>query len=627
MTRSQPIIFIKKLRIKDENPVFIKNYKIPQSQKTEMERQVIDLLKKDIIEPSNSEYNSPVLLVPKKSLPGSEKKAFRMVIDFRKVNEKIISDRYPLPRIDEILDGLGRAKYFSCLDLYSGFHQIELEENSRDITSFSTDNATYRFKRVPFGLKVAPNSFQRMMSLAFAGLTPEKAFIYMDDLVIFGATKDQMLKNIRRVFDVCRDKCLKLNPEKCVFFKHEVIYLGHRCTENGILPDDSKYERIRNYPKPTDAESVRRFVQFINYFRRFIRNFNDHSYHLTRLTRKNIPFIWTNDCQKAFDYFKNCLLKPQILKYPDFDNEFCITTDASKIACRAVLSQEYNGMQMPIAYASRTFTKGEQNKSVIEQELLAIHWALNHFKNYIYGRKFLVRSDHKPLVYLFAMKNPSSKLTRVRLDLEEFDFRIEHIKGSDNVGADALSRIEFDDIKQIAKINAIQTRSMTNREIKTNNNKSTKIASPDLDEQLIIYETINGNEVKHLPKLSFRIKRNKLECIVEGQSNILLKFASTESLVKDKLNVASILSELESRADNSSIEQIKLSLNDEIFKYISTNEFKRVATNELKKLKIALTPRLIEVHDHTEKSSILQKFHDDSLYGGHAGIKRMLAIK
>lgn len=215
-----------KLRIKDEVPVYIKNYRIPQADKKEIKKQVSDLLKNKIIEPSISEYNSPVLLVPKKNLPNSSEKRWRMVVDFRKINDKLLSDKYPLPRTDEILDGLGKAKYFSCLDLYSGFHQIELEDSSRDITSFSTEDGSFRFTRLPFGLKIAPNSFQRMMSLAFAGLTPEIAFIYMDDLIVFAQSQRKMIENLTKIFETCRKYRLRLNPDKCIFLNMKLHFWG-----------------------------------------------------------------------------------------------------------------------------------------------------------------------------------------------------------------------------------------------------------------------------------------------------------------------------------------------------------------------------------------------------------------
>ena len=248
-----------------------------------------------------------------------------------------------------------------------------------------------------------------------------------------------------------------------------------RCTNRGILPDNSKFETITNDPRPEDSDAARRFVAFCNYYRRFIPNFSDYAYPLNCLSRKNAKFIWTKECEKSFQYLKNSLVKSPILQYPDFSKSFCITTDASKVACGAVLSQDHNGIQLPVSYASRTFTKGEQNKSVIERELAAIHWAITYFKIYVYGTKFLVRTDHRPLTYLFSMKNPSSKLVRVRLDLEEFEFEIEYIKGSDNNGADALSRIDFDGIKNLKpeyQINKVTTRSETRKLLNVDSEKS-----------------------------------------------------------------------------------------------------------------------------------------------------------
>ena len=200
----------------------------------------------------------------------------------------------------------------------SVFHQIELDENSRDITSFSTSNGSYRFTRLRFGLKIAPNSFQRMMTIAFSGLKLSQAFLYMDDLIVIGCSEKHMLNNFISVFDVCRKHNLKLHPEKCSFFMHEVTFLGHKCTDKGILPDDKKFDVILNYPVPHDSDSARRFIAFCNYYRRFIKNFADYSRHITRLNKKNVPFEWTDECQNAFEYLKSQLIKPTLLQYPDF---------------------------------------------------------------------------------------------------------------------------------------------------------------------------------------------------------------------------------------------------------------------------------------------------------------------
>lgn len=259
-----------------------------------------------------------------------------------------MADRFPLPRIDTILDQLGRAKYFSTLDLMAGFHQIPLEHESRKYTAFSTPSGHYAFTRLPFGLNISPNSFQRMMTIAMAGLTPECAFVYIDDIVVIGCSINHHINNLRRV-ERLRQYNLKLNPDKCQFFKAEVTYLGHKITDQGILPDDSKFKVIENYPKPANTDDVRRFVAFCNYYRKFVPNFAQLAKPLNSLLKKNVTFAWTEDCQLAFETLRNSLLTPPILKYPDFSQMFILTTDASNTACGAVLSQEFNGSDLPIA--------------------------------------------------------------------------------------------------------------------------------------------------------------------------------------------------------------------------------------------------------------------------------------
>lgn len=242
---------------------------------------------------------------------------------------------------------------------------------------------------------------------------------------------------------------MKLNPEKCDFFNHQVTFLGHTCSENGLLPDKSKIKAVEKYPVPNDKEATKRFVAFANYYRRFIPNFAAITQPLNALTKKRVEFKWTQECENSFNLLKKILLSPEILQYPDFTRSFTVTVDASNFACGAVLSQDFDGRDLPICYISKSFKKGELNKPIIEKELLAIHFAVTTLRPYLYGRTFTVKSDHKPLIYLNNLKNPASKLPRVRLELEEYDFVVEYIKGGDNVAADALSRISIGDLKEL----------------------------------------------------------------------------------------------------------------------------------------------------------------------------------
>lgn len=615
--------YTQKLRIADNKPVYVKNYRLPYTQKLEVEKQVTKLLKNDLIEPSQSSYNSPIVLVPKKSYNGEKK--YRMCIDYRNINKKLIADKYPLPRIDEILDGLGRAKYFSVLDLYNGFHQVPLHEDSRDVTSFSSEKGSFRWKVLPFGLNVSPNSFSRMMSLAFSGIGPDKLFLYMDDIIVIGCSESHHLKNLKLVFDVCRKMNLKLNPQKCEFAKTSVTFLGHKCTDKGILPDDSKTEVVKNYPIPFDKDSTRRFVAFANYYRRFISNFAEKSAPLNKLTRKNVKFEWTEECKNSFQYIINKILKPPILAYPDFSQKFIITVDASKLGCGAILSQNHTGDDLPICFASKAFTKGEQNKATIEQELIAMHWAIKYFRPYIYGMKFLVRSDHRPLTYLFALKDPNSRLTRIRLDLSEFDFVVEHIKGKLNVGADALSRIYIKDLINIQQSDnntiLVTTRSMTKRLVTTQVNE---INESQNDLKIKVQEADNGKIYKKTPKLitSYNLERNEITFKVYTYNHkVIINY--NMKFVNDKNFLENCLSRLDLETRKINVENIRLQKDDNLFKIIACYEFIKRGNEILKYVNIIIIKPPIIVKLSEEKKRIIEMYHDNPIFGGHSGQKRL----
>lgn len=612
-----------KLRITDDTPFYSKNYRLPQSHKAEIDRQVGKLLESELIEPSCSNYNSPLILVPKPILNGE--KRWRMCVDYRLINKKLIADKYPLPRIDEILDSLGRAKYFSVIDLFQGFHQIPLIEESRDITSFSTADGSFRWKVLPFGLNVSPNSFSRMMNLAFAGASQVQFFLYMDDIIVIGNSVGHHLKNLEAVFEMCRKRNLKLNPHKCKFFRSEVTYLGHKCTNEGICPDPEKLHCVENYPVPHDKDSTKRFVAFANYYRRFIQNFSEISRPLNNLSRKKVEFKWNSQCQEAFDKLKASLVSPPVLAYPDFDKQFVITTDASKYACGAVLSQIIDGHDRPIAFASKPFSKGESNKITMEQELLSIHWAIKYFRPYIYDKFFIVNSDHRSLVYLFSLKDPSSKLTRIRLDLEEHNFEIRHISGKSNVVADALSRVHIDELKSV---NSFKTQVLAITRSKT---KQQQIQLNDAEivrkvDEPTFYERLNGTREKNIPRLVTNIKDEKaFLCVYENTKE------KSGPIIQIDVSVASnagksletILAQLQTEAASKNIDKLQLCGSDMLFKFYEFQKIQEVATKLLKKLTIVVTKPSKIITNPQEKKFLLEKFHNYQLIGGHPGKKRL----
>lgn len=425
----------------NSDPVYIKQYRLPFSQRDELEKQITKMLNDDIIEPTRSEWSSPLLLVPKKIDKGCNKR-WRLVIDFRKLNERIVDDKFPLPNITDILDSLSGAMYFSHLDLHQAYYQLPLNEDSRKCTAFTTPSGQYQMKRLPMGLKTSPSAFSRAMTVAMAGLNYDKVFVYLDDLICYGRNLQQHNKNLMDVFSRLRKVNLKLNASKCEFLKKELLYLGHVVSSEGVKPDPNKIIALQKYPTPQNSDDIKRFVAFANYYRKFIPNFATITIPLNQLCRKNASFHWSPECETSFIKIKNSLISPPILQYPKLEstNTFILKTDASGFAIGSVLC---NQDHRPVAYASRTLNKAEINYPTIEKELLSVVWSIKYFRPYLYGRKFIIETDHRPLIYLFNMSNPSSRLTKFRLLLEEYDFEIHYVKGKENVAADALSRIRI----------------------------------------------------------------------------------------------------------------------------------------------------------------------------------------
>ena len=435
-----------KIKTTDEIPTHAKIYRYPQIHKEEIKSQVGDLLKNDIIESSNSPYNSPVWIVPKKA-DSQGRKRWRMVIDYRALNEKTISDAYPLPNITDILDQLGGAKYFTTLDLASGFHQIPMDPESKAKTAFSTPHGHYEFKRMPFGLKNAPPTFQRLMDQILSGLQGVELFVYMDDIVIYANSLEEHSRKLRKLLGRLKSAGLTLQPDKCNFLRKEIAYLGHVITQDGVKPDSSKIEAVRNFPIPKNRKNIKQFLGLVGYYRKFIPDFARIAKPLNYLTRLDVKFQWGDSQQSAFEALRDRIISEPILQYPDFTKAFVVTTDASDYALGAVLSQGEIGKDLPIAFASRTLNAPETRYSTTEKELLAIIFGVEHFRPYLYGQRFTLVTDHRPLVWLHNIKNPASKLARWKLRLAEYDYNVVYKPGRINSNADALSRNPIDNLR------------------------------------------------------------------------------------------------------------------------------------------------------------------------------------
>ena len=394
----------------------------------EMERQ-------GVIESSSSPWASPIVLVKKKD--GS----LRFCVDYRKLNKVTTRDSYPLPRVDDILDSLHGAEWFTTLDLRSGYWQVEVEPSDRPKTAFTTPYGLYQFRVMPFGLCNAPSTFQRLMELVLSGMCWEICLIYLDDVIVFGRNWDEHLQRLRQVLSRLQEAHLKLHPGKCQFFRKSVSFLGHIISQHGVETDPVKIQAITHWPPPTNAKELRSFLGLASYYRRFIPKFAEIAAPLYRLQEKESRFSWTEPCQTAFDTLKQKLTTAPVLAFPTRDGMFVLDTDASNIAIGAVLSQLQGGVEKVIAYGSRTLSKSERNYCATRRELLALVYFLRYFRAYLLGRPFHARTDHAALQWLQQFKEPEGQVARWLEQIQEFDFQTLHRPGKLHTNADALSRI------------------------------------------------------------------------------------------------------------------------------------------------------------------------------------------
>ena len=526
-------------------PITSKLYRYPHFFKEIVSNEINDLLKQDIIRPSNSAWNSPVWVVPKKTDSTGEKK-YRLVIDYRKLNEQTIGDAYPIPNISDILDQLGHSKYFTTLDLASGYHQINMHPRDTEKTAFSVPLGHYEFNRMPFGLKNAPSTFQRLMNTVLSGLQGTRCLVYLDDIVIFADSLENHNKKLIEIFTRLKEYNLKLKPSKCEFLRKEVIYLGHKISETGAQPDESKLDAVRSFPRPKTARDIKSFLGLAGYYRRFIQDFSKKALPLTSLLKKDASFQWTDQQEQAFGILKDCLTEQPILQFPDFERPFNVTTDASNFAIGAVLSQGDYPKDLPVAYASRCLNSAEINYSVIEKELLAIVWAVRHFRPYLYGRRFRIVTDHQPLTWLFNIKDPKSRLVRWRLELEEYDYAIIYKPGRVNSNADALSRnpivsndsqsqVKSEDNIENCNIGILSSNKVMNNQNKTKwNNKNKKIKEKGSNQISCSKTTVSKN--KNVDNKMKCEKMNENKSIIENANDINHTENYSRSILKKSKN-------------------------------------------------------------------------------------------
>ena len=421
----------------DHHPVRRRMYRVPQAQRESLFRHTEMMEKSGVIRRSDSPWQSPVLVIKKKD------NTDRIVVDMRDLNKVCRPSLHPLPHLDDVLDVIGGSKWFSTLDLMSGYWQIPLTEQAKPKTAFSCCAGNFEFNVLPFGLTTAPACFQRLMELVLSGINWKSACVYIDDILVYThGDFDQHLKDLNEVFTRLRKANLKLKPAKCSFARSSVPFLGHVISRDGCSPEQAKIEAIKNYPVPTNVRAVRAFLGLASYYRRFAgSNFAHVAAPLHKLTSKDSRWYWSKECQQSFENLKDLLARPPILAYPDFSKPFLLATDASDVGIGAVLSQlDAAGQERPIAYASRVLSKAERNYSTTQKEALAIYYFAKHFRPYLYGHKVTVLTDHMPLKYFDDLKDARGAVARWGVYLQEMDMEIKYKPGKTNSNADALSR-------------------------------------------------------------------------------------------------------------------------------------------------------------------------------------------
>ena len=364
--------------------------RLSPTEKQECHDQVTELLRTGRVQPSTSPYGAPVLFVTKKD--GS----LRMCVDFRGLNKITIRNKYPLPRIDDLLDTLGTAKVFSTLDLKSGYHQIRLQDSDIPKTAFNTPFGHFEYTVMPFGLTNAPPVFQNYMNDVLRPFIGEFCLVYLDDIIVFSKTEDEHKEHLTKVLEKLRENKLYVNPEKCSFFAEEVSYLGHIVSKNGLKADPKKTRVVQEWPQPKDKGDVRSLLGLTNYFRRFIKDYSKMACWLTRLTRDDVAFSWSEKQQESFDKLKEALTSPPVLAMPDFAKPFTVECDASEFALGGILTQDGR----PVAYESRVLSPAEQNYDTPDRECLAVVHCYQVWRCYLEGVESTCVTDHHPLTYL-----------------------------------------------------------------------------------------------------------------------------------------------------------------------------------------------------------------------------------
>jgi hypothetical protein len=457
-------------------PIYIKPRQVPYALKNKIENEIERLENLNIISKvDHSEWGTPVVPVVKPN--GS----IRLCADYKVTLNKIIKDEnHPIPRIEDIFSSMSGGKYFCTLDISNAYLHMVMNEESAKLQTLSTHKGLYKVNRLMFGVKVAPSLWQRYMDSILQGLDGVQCFF--DDILIQGPTFEETLRRLRKVLEIVKKNNLRLNKDKSKFFQKSVQYLGHIIDENGLHKTPEKVKAIRNANRPTNVTELKSFLGLATYYNKFIKNFSNIVYPLTRLLQKNKPFIWNRECEKSFEKVKQEVTNETTLIHFNPDLQIVLATDASPVGLGAVLSHRLeDGTEKPIAFASRTLSKSETRYSQIDKEATAIFWGLKKFFPYCYGRKFTLITDHKPLVSIFDPHRTLPTMAATRIFnyahfLSGFTYTVEFRPTEKHSNADFLSRFPVEkqgsnglddqmDTTSLFQINQIQTMPVTAKQI------------------------------------------------------------------------------------------------------------------------------------------------------------------
>ncbi|KAI3655708.1 hypothetical protein MP638_004514, partial [Amoeboaphelidium occidentale] len=422
------------IQLTSNAPVYKPPYRLSPREQEAAKSFIKNMAASGLIRESKSSYSSPILFVRKKD------GTLRAVVDYRAINKLTVRDRYPVPRILDLLERLRSARIFSKMDWLNGFYQVRMAEDSIPYTAFSAMGKQWEFLVMPMGMCNSPSTFQRFTDSIFGQEFSSFLLVYFDDFLVFSNNEEDHIQHLEMVLKKLAANGFLMKASKCSFGKKEVVFVGHKISDGKRSIDPDKVKSITNFPAPTCASEVRQFHGLLRWVSDHIPKLSTTIEPLMKLVRKNVMFHWTDTEQKAFELMKEAVAKNIELTLPNLDQDFILMTDASDFGVGAVLMQLQGEEEVIIAFASKSLNSAERNYAVHDKEMLGIFWAVKHFRTYLEGRNTTVRTDHASLKYILTQPNLSRRQTRWLEFLGQFDLDIEYIKGSTNTLADLMSR-------------------------------------------------------------------------------------------------------------------------------------------------------------------------------------------